>query len=118
MTEPAAAIHDPEDVVASRSWEFGGPLLDFNGDPLPLTNAAIVWKLDSLDGGTNLLTLTLGAGITIVDLPSATILVDAAAAQTTSVPPGVYRDWLTATLSDGSVLDCWSGVIRVSAAPA
>lgn len=112
------ATHSPIDVVASRNWELGGPLLDSDCNPLPLTGAALVWKLDSLDGAANVITLTLGSGISILNLAAATILVNVPAAQTRSISAGVYRDWLTVTLADGSVLDCWSGIVRVSAAPA
>lgn len=111
-------IHDPEDRVAGRSWEFSGPLLDLNDNPLPLTGAAITWRLDSVDGTSSFIELSIGSGITVIDPEAATILVNATPSDTGSVPTGVYRDWLTVTLDDGTVLDEWSGIIRVTSAPA
>jgi hypothetical protein len=109
--------HDPIDVVCGRSWEFSGPLLDADDRPLPLAGAAISWKLDSLDGSANYLSLTLGNGISINNETWATIVVAAPPSATVGVPAGIYRDWLTVTLADGTVLDEWSGIIRVAAAP-
>jgi hypothetical protein len=111
-------IHDPIDQVASRDWEFTGLLLDYDCNPLPLTDAQIAWRLDTLDGVTNLLVVSLANGVSVTNFATGEILVDVPAAQTATVPAGSYRDWLTVTLATGQVLDEWSGIIRVTAAPA
>jgi hypothetical protein len=112
------AIHDPFDLVAGRDWEFSGPLTDADCNPLPLTGAQIVWRLDSLDGTQNFLKISLNAGITITNMACSEIQVAAAAAITAAVPAGPYRDWLTVTLQSGQILDLWSGIIRVAPQPA
>lgn len=110
-------IHDPYDFICGTSWQEQGPLLDAFNNPIPLTGATIQWRLDSIDGATNFITLNLGAGITITDSPSSTILVDANKTQT-NLPPGLYRDILVLTLANGDPLPMWGGIIRASANPA
>jgi hypothetical protein len=129
-TNENMTTHDPLNRVCSRSWSFDGTLLDYYGKPVPLTGASITWRLDSLDGTINFITKTLGNGIEIVNYDSAEISVTPTQEDTdpvkvppadpTATPPvlGVYRNWLTVTLADGSTFDMWSGIIRVTAAPA
>ncbi len=122
-------IHDPLTLICGDSWEFDGSLCDTLGAPLNLNGAAITWKLDSLDGTVNYITLSIGNGIAIQNLAKADIFVRAIPAQTAAVPPGVYdefgqlqggvyRDWLRVTLGDGSVLTEWSGLIKAVPPPA
>lgn len=109
--------HDPIDFLCNTDWQMTGPLLDANGLPLSLTGATINWRLDSLDGATNYITLSVGSGITIVDQASSTILVDASAAQTNAIVPGVYRDYCFVTIGS-SILPMWTGIIRAGSKPA
>lgn len=114
-------VHDPIDFICGDSWEETGPLQDVNGLPLSLAGATVVWKLDFTDPvtliTTNALSLALGSGITVLDAPSATILVKVSAAQSAPLKPGLYVDWLQVTLSDGTVLTEWTGSIRAAAGP-
>jgi hypothetical protein len=110
------AVHDPIDEFCGASWEYSGPLQDADEQPLPLTGASITWSLVNLYGS-NVLTLSLSAGITVIDLANATILVNVTAAQTAAIAPGSYKDVLVATLADGTVLAEWTGVIRASPLP-
>lgn len=111
-------IHDPEDRICGDTWEFVGLLEDADGVPLVLTGASISWRLDSVDGTTNFLHLTLGSGIAVVDAPTAEILVTASAGQTGGLAPGNYKDSLRVTLADGTVFTEWQGFIRAAASPA
>lgn len=101
---------------AGDTWEFTGPLNDNSGNPLPLTGATITWKLDSLDLTTNYLTLTLGFGITVTDLTTATVQYGPTEAQTAGLIPGTYYDTLSVTLSSGNgggKFTCIEGLINV-----
>jgi hypothetical protein len=111
-------VHDPITVLCGTNWEFSGPLQDARGDPLNLSGASIVWKLDSVDGSTRIVTLSLNSGIQIVSAPTSTILVKAPASQTAGIAAGTYRDWLIVTLASGDVLPGWTGIIRAIASPA
>jgi hypothetical protein len=115
---PMTTIHDPINFVCGDDWQLTGPLNDALGNPLNLVGAAISWKLDSIDGLTNFLTLGIGNGITVISEPLATIIVDASAAQTAALSAGSYRDWLRVTLASGAVMTEWSGVIIAGANPA
>jgi hypothetical protein len=111
-------IHDPLDLICGDTWQFDGPLLDADDCPLNLTGAEISWRLDGLRGGNYIaLSLSSSGGISIVNLTRAEILVSAPPSLTSQLAPGVYRDWLRVTLSDGTVLTMWSGIIRAVAGP-
>ena len=110
--------HDPLDFICGTDWEMTACLLDSGRDPLNLAGASLQWKLDSLDGTANYLNASLGSGITVTDAGTSTILVDVSAADTASLLPGEYRDWLFVTLASGAKLPMWTGIIRVGAAPA
>lgn len=110
-------IHDPLDYICGDTWELTGPLQDADCDSLDLTGAAVAWRLDSIDAGTNYIALALGSGIVITDMPSATILVTVPASSTAALAAGNYRDSLRVTLADGTVFTEWSGIIRAAANP-
>jgi len=110
-------VHDPISLLCGDTWEFLGPMNDSSGNPLNLAGASITWKLDKPDNSQNMLTLSLGSGIAITDLPSATILVTVTPTQTLAIAPSSYLDAIIVTLATGEVFTEWSGVIRAGAAP-
>lgn len=109
--------HDPIDFVCGDTWALNGLLQDANGAALNLIGATMTWKIDNVLGGSNILTLSLGAGITVTDVPTASILVKATPVQTLAIPPGTYQDWLRITLADGTVFTEWTGIIRAAPNP-
>lgn len=109
--------HDPIQFFCGDTWILTGTVNDEDGLPLNLNNATIAWKLDSVDGTINNLTLTIGGGVTILDSPSATIEIEVPASQTAALPPGLYADYLRVTMGDGSVFTEWTGVIRAAPNP-
>lgn len=111
--------HDPETFVCGDNWQLTGPLQDASGNPLNLTGATIQWKLDSLDGTQNILTLDNAetGGITVITPSAATVLVNVLKTQSAAVAAGTYKDWLRVTLSDGTVFTEWTGIIRATANP-
>lgn len=112
-----STIHPLEVVRSGDTWEFTGPLNENDGvTPLPLTGASITWKVDSLDGKTNFITCTLGSGITVTNLATATVQYQASATQTAPLKPGTYYDTLSVTLSAGNgggTFTCIEGEINV-----
>src|ERR1035437_3861317 len=95
--------HDPFDVLCGDDWLIPWTVNDDDDAPLDLDGASISWRLDSIDNSFNALSLSLGSGITITDAVGAAIQVDVLAAQSITVKPGMYLDWLQVTLADGSV---------------
>jgi len=110
--------HDPFNFVAGDTWQIEDCLKDINGVPLDLTDVAIGWCLDSLDGSQTLISLTLGNGISIDEPESAAVItVTVPATATATLPPGNYTDWLRVKFSDGEVRTFWTGIIRCAAMP-
>lgn len=107
-----SAVHNLMVFRCGDNWSFTGPLNDASGNPLPLTNATITWKLDSLDGKTTYITLTLNAGITITNMATATVLYGPSAAQTSALSPGSYYDSLHVVLADGETYTVVEGLIN------
>jgi hypothetical protein len=112
-------VHDPIDVVCGDDWKFAGPQYDELGNPLNLVGASFNWKLDDLSGTTNYINVTSDTGaISVVDQTNSIVLVNVSRSFTTSLTPGDYRDWMVATLGDGSIVTLSSGIVRVAARPA
>lgn len=107
-----STVHNLMVFRCGDNWTFSGPLNDANGKPLPLTNATITWRLDSLDGKTTYITLSLNSGITVSDLPSATVLYGPSALQTSALSPGTYYDSLHVVLADGETYTVVEGLIN------
>jgi len=108
-----STIHPQENVHCGDDWLFAGPLNDSNGNPLPLSGAAFVYKIDSLDGLTNFYTST---SVTITNFATASVLYGAPKATTVILAPGTYYDTLYVVLA-GNV---WSGTViegQINAAP-
>lgn len=110
-------VHDPIDFVCGDSWDLTGPLNDAAGLPMPMVGASVLWILERPDG-TNVLTCSLTAGISILNVALATILIRVTPQQSAIIPPGNYRDWLRITLADGRVFTEWTGTIRAAPNPA
>jgi len=117
-------VHDPLPFICGDTWKIAGPLTDeVTGLPLSLTGARLQWLLDGVDVYGNpvrLIELDNGTngGVVITDMPSASILVTVPKAQTLALSPGgLLTDYLRVTLLDGSLLTCWTGVIRAAPAP-
>jgi hypothetical protein len=117
---PMTTVHDPVEFICGDNWQITGPLQDAYGNPLNLTGATIVWKLDTVDSLANLITLDNGAngGVSVVTLTTATILVNVPAQKTGALQAGMYRDYLRVVLSDGTPLTEWTGIIKADARPA
>lgn len=113
-------VHDPVEYTQGDTWKFEVDCTDENGLPLDLTNVqSIVWKLDSLDGLTNYITLTLTASadgqITVPD-NMGKVLGKALPVKTAAIVPGDYRDSLVVTLANGDVTTQSTGAWSVTGA--
>jgi hypothetical protein len=110
-------IHPLVVFRAGDNWEFTGPINDVNGNPLPLTGAAMTWKLDSLDLTKNYITQILSSG-NIINLALAIVLYGANASQTLGIVPGTYYDTLRVILADGiTTFTVVEGLINVAPTP-
>lgn len=107
-----SVLHNLMVFRCGDNWSFTGPLDDANGNPLNLNGANITWKLDSLDGKTNYITLTLGSGITVTNMTTATVLYGPNSTQTSSIIPGTYYDSLHVVLADGETYTVVEGLIN------
>lgn len=114
-----STIHPLFVVRAGDTWEFTGPLDDNSGNALPMTGASVTWKLDSLDGTKNYLTLSLGLGISLAN--NNIVTYEPTSTQTAAIAPGTYYDTLSVTLSaanGGGTFTCIEGLINVLPEPA
>lgn len=107
-----SVVHNLMVFRCGDNWSFSGPLNDANGNPLSLTNATITWKLESLDGKTTYITLSLGSGITITNAATATVLYGPNSTQTAALTPGTYYDSLHVVLSDGETYTVVEGLVN------
>lgn len=113
----AITTHEAIEVVCGDTWEINGTIEDEDGVPMSLAGVGINWKLDSFDGNTNLLDLSVGSGIAVVDVSSGQILITVPKEDSALVTPGIYYDWLRITLDDGSAYTEWTGIIHAIGNP-
>lgn len=110
-------IHSQLNFYCGDSWVITGVLDDDDDHPLDLTGASIDWKLSSYDGLTDVISLSLGSGITVVDGPTATVKIEAPPEQTITILPDTYIDSITVTLANNQVFTEWVGVIIADRKP-
>lgn len=110
--------HEQIEWVCGDTWKINGTIQDEDGLPLLLTGVQLNWKLTTMSSERNLLELTIGNGITVVDEVAGTILIEVPLDTTDSVTPGIYYDWLRITLADGRRYTEWTGPIMVLKEPA
>lgn len=113
----AITTHESIEVVCGDTWEINGTIEDEDGVPMSLAGVALSWKLDTVDGATNLLELTTGAGIEVTDVSSGGILITVTKEVSATVAPGIYYDWLRIVLTDNTAYTEWNGVIHVIGNP-
>jgi hypothetical protein len=104
--------HESIEVVCGDTWEINGLITDEDGVPMSLSGVGINWKLDTMDGDANLLDLSVGSGITLVDPNNGVILITVSKTASAALVPGIYYDWLRITLVDGTAYTEWTGVIQ------
>src|SRR5690348_14435128 len=107
-----SVVHSIFAMRCGDTWQFSGPLNDADGNPLSLVGATLTWKLDSIDGKTNYITLTLNNGIEITNSSTATVQYGPSVAQTSPLIPGTYYDTLQVTLQDGETYTMVEGYIN------
>jgi hypothetical protein len=114
-----SVIHPPFTVRCGDTWEFSGPIYDDYGNLLNLTGAQFVWRIDTTDMKTNILTTVSGLQVFVTNLATSTVEYYATSAQTAAIPPGSYYDTLRVTLADGVTgFTVIEGVINASPIPA
>ena len=106
--------HDPIDRACGDSWELFITQLRGDDRPLNLTDVGMTWRLDSL-AGENVLELSIGAGIRVIDARTGVLYGLVPGALTDTVPPGDYIDRLRVTFADGRAFTEWRGEFRVTA---
>lgn len=106
-------------TYTNENWEEGFELLDANGDPVDLTGADLRLQVRaSADASTPLLSLTVGAGITLTVPTEGLFLVSVQKATMEAIPPGLYPfDVVEVTGADwirygGGELEIGQGVTR------
>lgn len=117
-------VHPPQQFYAGDTWEISAECNDAAGDPVDLSAATVEWLLnsiaaDNVSDGVNKLTLSVGAGIALVentsgDLVPGLVLISVTASQSAPLPVGFYRDQLTVSIG-GKVFTQFRGRIEVVA---
>lgn len=105
-------VHALQVLRCGDQWLFAGPVNDAAGNALNLTGASISWKLDSVDGKTNYLTLTVGSGVTITTNNPGAVAYGPTKVQTAALTAGTYYDYLIVTLADGTTYTVIEGLIN------
>ncbi len=78
-------------TYTNEAWSDGFQILDANGDPVDLTGADLRLMVRVADDAVaTLLSLTVGAGITITVPTEGQFVVDVAKATMEAIAPGVY----------------------------
>lgn len=108
----SVVIHPPLQFYAGDTWEIVWSCLDVNGQPLDLTGASIVWKLDTLQGQ-NILTQDLTSSISILQ-PSTggQCMLTLPSVVSGQIPPAYYQDQLRVTTATGVVTTQASGRVQ------
>jgi hypothetical protein len=100
-------------LVAGDDWQFNATMLDPNGNPLDLTNAAMQWTLLDRDGLRALaatdFAITLGTTI-------GTCSVHVPKSSSTKLAAGVYSDFWRATIT-GFTQTLLEGLFNIAADP-
>ena len=109
--------HSDIEVVAGDQWSIDGQLLDRNGQPLDLTNAAIQWSLRDPDG--LFMPAVVQATTVTVDTDPTTGKINISVPNGTTWPltAGRYHDSVR-VIVEGSYIDTvWVGLLLVDANP-
>ena len=107
--------HPAHRFKPGATWEIQGNLAYANGLPFNLASGCFIeWAIQAQAGpDVNVLTLTLGNGIAVLDALNGVCLITVTPAQSALVPVGKYLDQLRATDPSGYVSDQWAGPINV-----
>lgn len=114
-----ATVHPPQQFYAGDDWQIAVTCTDGDGEPMDLTSASLTWVLNNLDG-TNILDLSIGDGIALVENVSGDLIVGeafvtVASSRTLGLAPGFYRDELSVIAGDGLKGTQFRGRIEVLA---
>jgi hypothetical protein len=121
QTHPGeVTIHPPQEFYAGDTWIIAASCKDADGEPLDLTTATAAWVLNDYNG-VNLLTLTIGDGIALVENVSGDLIIgecriEVASSRTAGLMPGFYRDQLHVIDGNGRTFTQLRGRIEVLAA--
>jgi len=117
-------VHPPQQFYAGDTWPISAVCTDGDGATLDLSAAEVEWVLndiaaDGVSDGVNKLTLSVGAGIALVentsgDLVPGLILITVTPSQSAPLPVGFYRDQLQVSIG-GQVFTQFRGRIEVLA---
>jgi len=108
--------HRPEWFQQGDTWQLQGNLHYADGTPFNLgPGCSITWGLQNAAQQV-VFTLSLNAGITVVDAAGGVCLITVTPAQSVDIPAGSYVDELQATDPSGLVSTQWQGPIDVKAA--
>ena len=105
-------FHVPENFKQGDTWEIEGRLAYADGTPFDLgAGCSIGWIMEDA-AGNQILSLTLGNGITVLDPAAGRCLITVAPVQSATVAVGSYTDQLQATDPAGYVSTQWQGTIN------
>jgi hypothetical protein len=98
-------IHPPQQFYLGDTWEISALCTDGDGNLLDLSAAAITWKLQDVADNAIKLTLTIGAGIALVENTSGDLVlgqcqIEVTPEQSGPLAPGYYRDELTVVVGN------------------
>jgi hypothetical protein len=112
-------VHPPQEFYAGDDWMISASCADGDGNPIDLTSATVTWRLNDLNG-VNLLELTVGNGIALVENVSGDLIVgqciiEVDHARTAGLLAGSYSDQLKVIDGNGRAWTQFRGRIDVLA---
>lgn len=109
-------VHPSQTFKTGDTWEIQGNLSYADGTPFNLAaGCSLQWGIEPAAGGSLVLELTLGSGITVLDAANGICLITVPPVQSSAIPVGSYVDQLQATDPSGYVSTQWTGPINVYA---
>jgi hypothetical protein len=112
-------IHAPQEFYAGDDWIIAATCTDGDGNPIDLSLADVIWRLN--DGnGVNVLELSEGDGIVLIENVSGDLIIgqcqiEVSSSRTVGLIPAFYSDELTVIDGNGRVSTQFSGRIEVLA---
>jgi hypothetical protein len=105
-------FHPPENFKQGDTWEIQGNLHYADGTPFNLGDGCTIGWIMEDSAGTQVLSLTLGSGITVLDAAAGTCLITVPPSLSANVGVGTYTDQLQAIDPAGYVSTQWQGTIN------
>lgn len=95
------SVQPTQTLRCGDAWTFSATLQNNDGSTPNLAGCSIIFKIDTLDLTENVLTLSLGMGVTVTNQTNAVVQFEPTMEQTADIAPGTYYYTLQVLFPDG-----------------